>query len=544
MGFLEGCHPSLNMRLYYTEVLTQQEDICGFDVNKKTRGDEIVSTNAERLFKKLLKRVKAAAEFDYAASLLGWDQQTKMPKEGAEGRAEIFATVRTEGFKRFASNEIGEILRELAGVEDKLETEKKAIVKRLRVVYERSKAIPPDLFRAFSEATSKAYNIWVKAKEKSDFALFQPTLEEIIKFVRQFAELYGYEKNPYDGLLPDYEPGLTAEELRRIVKNLREELVPFVHSLIEKTDQPDETLLQGNFPIDLQQQLCLQVLKVIGYDFNRGRLDTTAHPFTTAVGPEDVRVTTNFVKNKLDPALFAVLHEGGHALYAQGKDDLLKWLYLDRGYSLGVHESQSRMWENMVGRSLPFWKFFYPELQRIFPRFKKIDLEDFYRAINTVKLSPIRIYADEVTYNLHIVLRFEIEESLLRGDVEVKELPEIWNTKMQEYFDILPKNDAEGVLQDVHWSLGYIGYFPTYMLGNLYAAQLFATAKQEITNLEDEIAKGNLKILLEWLRSKVHRFGLVREAPELLREVTGENPTPKPWLEYVKEKFNKIYCVS
>lgn len=501
-------------------------------------------SRAEGLFEKLLRRVRTAAEFGYAASLLGWDQQTKMPNGGAEGRAEIFAAVRTEGFRLFTSNEIGEILRELMDVEEKLDAEKEAIVKRIRVIYERSKAIPPDLFRAFSEATSKAYNIWVKAKKKSDFTLFQPTLEEIIKFVRQFAELYGYEKNPYDGLLPDYEPGLTTEELRRIVDNLRRDLVPLVHSLIKQPNKPDETLLQGRFSEDLQRQLCMEVLKVIGYDFDKGRLDTTTHPFTIAVGPDDVRVTTHFFIDNLAPALFATLHEGGHALYGQGKDDLLKWLYLDRGYSLGIHESQSRMWENMVGRSLPFWKFFYPKLRKVFPHFRDIALEDFYRAINIVKLSPIRIYADEVTYNLHIVLRFEIEESLLKGEVEVKDLPELWNTNMQEYLGILPKNDAEGVLQDVHWSLGYFGYFPTYMLGNLYAAQLFAAIKQEITNLEDEIAKGNLKILLEWLRAKIHRFGLVREAPELLREVTGEGPTPKPWLEYIKEKFNKIYHVS
>jgi carboxypeptidase Taq len=344
--------------------------------------------------------------------------------------------------------------------------------------------------------------------------------------------------------LPDYEPGLTTEQLRRIVDHLRKELVPFAHSLMEQPNKPDETLLQGHFPESSQRQLCLQILKAIGYDFNKGRLDTTAHPFTTSVGPDDVRVTTHFVIDKFAPALFATIHEGGHALYSQGKDALLKWLYLPRWYSLGIHESQSRMWENIVGRSLPFWKFFYPKLQSVFPHYRNIALEDFYRAINTVKLSPIRIYADEVTYNLHIVLRFEIEEALLRGEIEVKDLPELWNTKMQEYLGIVPENDAKGVLQDVHWSLGYFGYFPTYMLGNLYAAQLFAAAKREITNLEDEIAKGNLKVLLEWLRAKIHRFGLILEAPVLLKEVTGKGPTSEPWLDYIKEKFGKIYRVS
>jgi len=522
----------------------REEDILGFDVNKLKTNGALKMSESENLLEKLLERLKIAAKFYYAASLLDWDQQTKMPDGGAEGRAEIFAAVKTEAFKLFTSDEIGEILKKLTGMEEKFDIEKQALVKRINAIYQRSKAIPEDLFKAFNEAKSKSYTIWVKAREKSDFTLFQPALEKIIQFTRQFAELYGYEKNPYDGLLPDYEPGLTTEDLRTIINNLRKELVPLVRLLMEQPNKPDETLLQGNFPEDLQQQLSLQILKAINYDFNRGRLDPTPHPFTTQVGPDDVRVTTHFLIDKLAPALTATIHEGGHALYDQGKDSLLKWLYLDTGYSHGVHESQSRMWENIVGRSLPFWKFFYSNLQNVFPRFKSVALEDFYRAINTVKPSLIRIYADEVTYNLHIVLRFEIEETLLRGELEVSDLPEFWNAKMQEYLGIVPENDAKGVLQDVHWSQGYFGYFPTYMLGNLYAAQLFATAKREIITLEDEIARGNLNVLREWLRAKVHRFGLIYEAPELLQEVTGRGPTSEPWLDYVKEKFTKVYCIN
>jgi len=496
---------------------------------------------SEKLLAKLLERQKTIAKFYYAASLLDWDQQTKMPNGGAEGRAEIYAAIKTEAFKLFTSDEIGEILKKLTSIEEEFDPSKQALIKRINALYQRYKAIPQDLFKAFTEAKSKAYTIWVEAREKSDFKLFQPALEQIIQFTRQCAELYGYEKNPYDGLLPDYEPGVTAEDLRKIVSHLREELVPFVAQLMEQLNKPDETLLQGNFPEDLQQELSLQVLQVINYDFKRGRLDTTPHPFTTMVGPDDVRVTTHFIIDKLSPAFFATIHEGGHALYDQGKDPVLKWLYLDTGYSHGIHESQSRMWENIVGRSLPFWKFFYPNLQKICSHYKSVALEDFYRAINTVKPSLIRIYADEVTYNIHIMLRFEIEEALLRGELEVKDLPEFWNAKMREYLGIVPENDAKGVLQDVHWSQGYIGYFPTYMLGNLYAAQLFATAKQEIKNLEDEIARGNLNTLLEWLRAKVHRFGLIHQAPELLEEVTGKSPTSEPWLDYIKEKFSKIY---
>ncbi|MFX0162704.1 MAG: carboxypeptidase M32, partial [Candidatus Hodarchaeota archaeon] len=480
----------------------------------------------------------------YASSLLLWDQQTKMPTEGAGGRAEIFAAVKAEWFKLFTSHEIGKILEKLAGRETELEPGEQVLIRRIRNIYERAKAIPQDLFKAFNEAKARAYDVWVDAKEKSNFTHFQPALEEIIGFIRQFAEHYGYDKNPYDALLPDYEPGITSEELKRIIKSLRENLIPFVKLLTEQSDQPDETLLRGHFPEDLQKQLSLEALRVIGYDFNQGRLDKTNHPFTISIGPDDARVTTHFTSGKLAAALFGTLHEGGHGLYDQGIDPLLKWVYLDNGYSMGIHESQSLMFENLVGRGLPFWKFFYPRLQRIFPYYESIPLENFYRAINIVKPSPIRIYADEVTYSLHIMFRFEIEEALIKGEIEVKDLPELWNAKMQEYLGILPENDAKGLLQDVHWSSGHFGYFPSYMLGHLYSAQLFAAAKREINDLQEEIAKGNLKTLLTWLRGKVHPFGLVREAPELLREVTGEGPNPQHWLEYIKEKFSQIYRIS
>jgi len=467
-----------------------------------------------------------------------------MPVGESKGRAEIYATVKAEWFRLFTSKEIGEALEKLAGKEASLDPGEQALVQRTRSIYQRSKAIPPDLFRTFNEAKSKAYSVWVEAKEKSDFKIFQPALEEIIGFVRKFAELYGYDKNPYDALLPDYEPGMTAENLKGIIKPLREKLVPFVSLLRKQSDQPDETILQGHFPEELQTKLSLEALRVIRYDFNQGRLDTTVHPFTISIGPDDTRVTTHFLPDKLAPALFATLHEGGHAIYDQGIHPTMKWVYLDSGYSHGLHESQSRMFENMVGRSLSFWKFFYPRLQGIFPYYKNIQLKDFHRAVNTVKPSLIRIYADEVTYNLHIMLRFEIEEALLKGEIEARDLPGLWNTKMQEYLGILPENDAKGVLQDVHWSSGYVGYFPTYMLGNLYAAQLFVAAKKEIRELEEEITKGNFKNLLAWLRAKVHSFGYVREAPELLREVTGDGPSSEPWLKYIKDKFGKIYGIS
>jgi carboxypeptidase Taq len=498
-------------------------------------------SETRKIFQKFQRLLKEASEFGYASSLLRWDQLTKMPPGEAEGRAEIFAATKAEWFKLFTSTKVGKLLKKLASKEEELGSGEQLLLRRMLIIYERSKAIPPDLFEKVNKVKSRAYSVWVEAKAKSDFELFRPALQEIIGFVRQFVELYGYDKNPYDALLPDYEPGMTTDDLKRIIKPLREKLVPYVSLLTEQPDQPDETILQGHFSEERQEELSLEALSVIGYDFTHGRLDVTEHPFTTSIGPDDTRVTTHFVLGKLAPALFATLHEGGHALYDQGKAPLLKWVYLNSGYSHGLHESQSRMLENMVGRSLPFWRFFYPILQRIFPYYEGIPLEEFHRAINTVKPSPIRIYADEVTYNLHIMFRFEIEEALLREEIDVKDLPEIWNEKMQNYLGILPENDAKGVLQDVHWSSGYFGYFPTYMLGNLYAAQLFKAMKREITDLEEEIAKGNLVPLLEWLRSKIHRLGLVQEGPGLLRDVTGEAASSQPWLEYVEDKFSQIY---
>ena len=501
-------------------------------------------SEARSLLENLSELLKRASMFGYASNLLYWDQQTKMPIDEAKGRAEIYATVKAEWFKLLTSNEVGETLKKLVGKETELDPGGQALVRRIGNIYERAKAIPPDLFKAFSEASLRAYTVWVEAKEKSDFKHFQPALEEMIGFKNKFAELYGYEKNPYDALLPDFEPGITSEDLKRIIQSLKEKLVPFVSLLIEQSNKPNESLLRGHFPEDLQRQLSLESLRLIGFNFNQGRLDTTVHPFTITIGADDTRVTTNFLPGELDSALLSTLHEGGHALYDQGRDSLIKWVYFDRGYSMGIHESQSRMFENMVGKSLSYWKFFYPKLQNIFSYYESVPLEDFYRAINVVKTSPIRIYADEVTYNLHIMFRFEIEEALIKGEIEVKDLPEIWNSKMQEYLGILPENDAKGVLQDVHWSLGYFGYFPSYMLGNLYAAQLFDAVKREIRDLEEEITKGNLKPLLAWLREKVHPFGLVREAPDLLREVTGEVPNSQYWMEYIKEKFDQIYGIS
>lgn len=499
--------------------------------------------DTKELWQLLQDRLKKSAKFGYAASLLAWDQKAYLPSGGSDGRAEIMAAVETECFKIFTSPETGECLEKLSAGPDGLSPDQRMLVARALSMYQRQKKIPTDFFERFSLVKSKAQSVWVEAKQTSNFKLFQPHLEEIYKYVRELAGIYGYQENPYDALLPDYEPGMTARQLKIIIKELGE-LKIIVKTLIEKGRQPDKALLQGHFPIEVQKELCHVAAEAIGFDFNFGRLDRSEHPFTTTVGPDDVRLTTNFVVWSWTPAFFAALHEAGHGMYDQGKDESLKWFYQDSGYSLGIHESQSRMWENMIGRSLAFWKFFYPRLQKSFPFYTPVPLPDFYAAINAVRPSLIRTQADEVTYNLHIMIRLEIEESLLRGDLPVKDLPSFWNQKIKEYLNLVPKNDAEGVLQDIHWSGGMVGYFPTYMLGNLYSAQLFAAARIEIPQLENQIANGSFQPFLGWLREKVHRFGLIQEAPKLIQVVTGQAPSSRPWLEYIKDKFGKIYDVS
>jgi carboxypeptidase Taq len=499
--------------------------------------------NSKQSFQQLQDHLKKSAKFGYAASLLAWDHKTYMPEGGSDGRAEMLAAVETESFKIFTSEKTGQLLADISSAPDGLTPGQKLMVKRAKGMYQRQKKIPADFFEHFSLVKSKAQSVWVEAKQSSNFKLFQPHLEEIYKYVRQLAEIQGYQDNPYDALLPDYEPGMTTAQLKAIIKELAG-LKSIVKIIVEKGHKPDNALLFGHFPQEVQKEICLEALKAVGYNFKSGRLDRSEHPFTITVGPDDVRLTTNFKPWTWTPAFFASLHEAGHGMYDQGKDQTLKWFYQDSGYSLGIHESQSRMWENMIGRSLPFWNYFYPRLQKSLPYYSQVALPEFYRAINTVRPSLIRTQADEVTYNLHIMLRFEIEEALVRDDLQVKELPSVWNQKIKEYLSVVPQNHSEGVLQDIHWSGGMVGYFPTYLLGNLYSAQLFASAKKEMPDLESQFEQGRFESLLGWLREKIHPFGLVEEAPQLISRVTGQNPSSKPWLEYIRQKYEQIYEVS
>ncbi len=479
-------------------------------------------------------------KLDSATSLLSWDERTYIPPKAHEARAKVVGKLAKMSFEQFTSDEMGSYLEKLSAM-DTLSDLDKASVKRVSKDYKRFRAIPPALYEQYTIDRSQSEFAWEKARADNDFTAFEPYLTKMVDYARQFAELFGYEENPYDALIEDYEPGMTAAELKTIIEPLRAELVPFVQRLMEEGTPPDDSFLQGTFPADKQKQVSLKALEAMHYDFGAGRLDVTAHPFTTRIGPHDTRITTRYLEDNLLSSFFSSVHEGGHALYDQGIPDELTWSGLDDGASMGIHESQSRLWENMVGRSREFWHFFYPTLIDVFPQFEGIPLDSFYRAANRVEPSLIRVEADEVTYNLHIMLRFELEEALLNQRIEVRELPDLWRDAMKRYLGVVPPDDAQGVMQDVHWSAGLIGYFPSYMLGNLYDAQIYRTALREIDDLPGKISRGELLPLREWLRDKIHRFGRIYDPKELLQRVTGEGPDPQYFLDYVRTKYGEVY---
>ncbi len=484
-------------------------------------------------------------KFRSAYALLEWDMRTKMPSKAAMDRSEVAGKLARTAFEMSTSPKAATFIEYFnrPKINDRLSEVDRRNIYLVTKEYRRVSSIPPETFEKFTIACSKGENIWQEAKAESNFAKFKPYLEEIVGYLKEFVELYGYEKNKYDALLEDYEPSMTTEDLRKIIGGLKSELVPFIKKLATEGEKPDTSILKGKFEKSQQEKLSRDVLNAMTYDFDGGRIDETVHPFTIGIGYGDVRITTNYHEEDLTSALFSTMHEGGHALYEQGIAQEYRWMPVHNGASMGIHESQSRTWENLVGRSEAFWKFFFPQLQTHFGHFKKISIEDFYRAINSVEPSLIRIESDEVTYNLHIMLRFEIEEALINDRIKVGDLPDVWNSKMKEYLGIEPPDDAHGVLQDVHWSGGQFGYFPSYMLGNLYAAQFFAKAKEEIRDLDMQISNGNLKLLREWQREKIHRYGALYDPKDLIMKVTGKPLDYKYFMNYVKDKFSKVYGV-
>jgi carboxypeptidase Taq len=499
----------------------------------------------------LTERLLEIQRINSAASVLSWDQETYMPAGGGEARAEQIAVLQGLAHQKLASNEIEKLLRQWIDPAtgqvyeqpgDGWDEPSRSLLREVWRDFSRARKLPSEFVITLGRECSLAQQVWAEAREQSKFAQFLPKLRTVLSLKREEAQYLGYKGSPYDALLDVYEPGSTIAALRPVFAQLKARLVPLLKRITNGPVRIDDGVLRYSYDQARQLEFGRLVLIAMGYDFERGRLDLSAHPFTTSFHPTDVRVTTRVHEHELQSCLFSCIHEGGHGLYEQGLDPRYYGTPLGESVSLGIHESQSRLWENCVGRSRAFWRFFYPILQQTFHhQLRGVDAEQFYAAINCVKPSLIRVEADELTYNLHIMLRFEIEQDLIEGRSQPDDLPAIWNDKMEEYLGIRPKQDAEGVLQDVHWSMGAFGYFPTYTLGNLYAVQFYEQAKLEIPHLEDEIAAGQLMVLRRWLEQKIHRWGRMFTPDHLTRRVTGTGLSPDPFLAYVEKKYGELY---
>jgi carboxypeptidase Taq len=495
-------------------------------------------------FEKFRKMLVEMELLNAALALLDWDSQVYMPKKGAKYRGMSSAALTGLLHDKALNPHYVELLLKLhKHLEDgQLDADQSVIVREAYRVHSKEKLLPAEFVRELAELTSQAHHVWDEAKKTNDFAKFAPILSKIVALKRQQAKYYGFEKNPYDGLLDDFEPGLTSEEVSRVFGRLKDFLVPFIGRIRESKVRINPAKLSGTFDLEKQKKFNKTVAEKIGYDFDAGRLDETSHPFMTTIHSGDHRITTRYDEKDFYYSLGSTVHEVGHALYEQGMKEEHFGTPLAHAVSLSIHESQSRTWENLVGKSLPFWKYFYPSLREAFPEpFAEMPLNEFYRLLNRIEPSLIRTESDEVTYNLHIIIRFEIEKDLIEGTIEVSDLPKIWNAKYKEYLGIDVPDDARGVLQDVHWSMGGFGYFPTYALGNLYSAQFFAKAESEIMNLGELFEKGHFQPFLEWLRRNIHEHGQRYSADALVRKVTGDGLNPQFFIDYVKRKFSDVY---
>jgi len=485
-------------------------------------------------------RLARIADLGYTMALQGWDQETYMPEKGADFRAQQTATLSGMAHEMSVDKELGDLLKKLSKKKDLTPKQKRNIEESLKD-YKESKKYTTEFVEQLSRVTSECFQAWQKAKKESNFKLYAPHLTKMIDLKRKEADILGYKKHPYNALLDQHEPGATVAQLDVLFKDVREQLVDFVKK-IAAAKQNDDSFAYKNYDKDKQWNFGIELLKQMHFDFEAGRQDISMHPFTTNFSPQDVRVTTKVIENNLKSMIWSCIHEGGHGLYEQGLPSSEYGLPLGEAISLGIHESQSRMWENNVGRSLPYWKANYKHLQKYFPaQLKNVSLDHFYKGINLVKPSLIRIEADEVTYHFHILVRYEIEKLLMEGKIKVNELPEFWNEHYMKYLGIKVKSDAEGVLQDVHWSHGSIGYFPTYSLGSFYAAQFFHQANKDIKGLQKNIEEGNMLPLLNWLREKIHRHGKFYSAEDLCKKVTGEKLNFKYFMNYAKDKYSAIY---
>ena len=493
---------------------------------------------------KVCEHARETAMLGSVAELLEWDERTKMPPAAGAYRAEQITYLSSKVHQRKTDSQLGEWLNELADSELATDphSDAGATIRQMQRDYDKLTKVPQRLVEELTRLSVLGQQAWVEARKNDDFPAFAPLLEQIVKLKREQADAVGYQDCPYDALLDDYEPGETTENVTAVLEGLRKDLVPLVAAIAESSKEPDMAILKRTYPIPAQEELGTRAAAAIGFDFQRGRLDVTHHPFCCGMGPNDCRLTTRYDENFFPSSFFSILHEAGHGIYDQGLRTEQYGLPPGTYLSLGIHESQSRMWENMVGRSASFWERFFPPTQAAFPEaLKGVSCDDFYFAINDVRPSLIRVEADEATYNLHIIIRFELEQALINDGLAINDLPEAWNQKYRDYLGIEPPDNADGVLQDVHWSAALIGYFPTYALGNLYSAQFFAQADQDVGPLKEQFAQGEFSPLLNWLREKIHSPGQCYPTNDLIVKVTGQPLSHQPLIDYLRAKYTPLY---
>ncbi len=496
--------------------------------------------NTEEKFYALLKKMSAYSE---AVSVMYWDMRTGAPKKGISARSEAVGTLSTEVFNMSVSEEMEQLLNELEEKKDSLEPVLLKTFEEVKKQFDLSKNIPEEEYREYVVLTTQAEAKWEEAKEQADFEMFLPYLEKIVAMTKKFIGYWGEKDgNPYNTLLDQYEPGMTTEVIDEVFEQLKEMIVPLVKKIQEADNQPDTSFLFKNFPKENQKNFSHKILKQLGYDFDAGRLDETVHPFAMGINIGDVRITTTYDENDFRSAIFGTIHECGHALYEQNIDIALDGLPVADGTSMGIHESQSLFYEQFVGHNESFWKYNFEALKAESPeQFEGVSIDEFLRAINASKPSLIRIEADELTYPLHIMIRYEIEKGLFNGDLEVKDLPQIWADKYEEYLGIRPENNGEGVLQDVHWAGGSFGYFPSYALGYMYAAQLKVAMLKDLPNFDELCVTGEFEPILNWLTEHVHKFGKMKNPLEIIKAATGEGLNAKYLADYLSEKYTNLY---
>jgi carboxypeptidase Taq len=496
-------------------------------------------------YDELIRRLAEIHDVRMGRAILSWDQHTKMPAKGGEARAEQLSTLDRIAHELFVADEVGELLEELRPYEESLDydSDEASLLRITRRDYEKARRIPTDLRAEMTRAGAVALPIWVEARQNSDFKRFLPYLERNVDLQRQYVACFDKGEHDYDILLDDFDEGMTTTEVRAVFDELKAELIPLIAEITDNADTVDDACLRQTFPIEQQRAFALEVLHQLGFEDDSWRLDPTVHPFAMSASITDIRLTTRYDEHDLN-SFFAAVHEFGHGFYENGIASRLERTPLAQVTSMSLHESQSRMWENLVGRGLPFWRYFHPRIQATFPeQFGNVELDELYRAINKVEPSFIRIEADEATYNLHIILRFELEQEILDGSLELSDLPEAWNARMTEYLGVDVPDDAHGVLQDVHWSGGAIGYFPTYSLGNVISVQLWEQVQAALPDLDSQFERGDFGDLAAWLRENLHQHGRKFTSKEMLERIVGGGMDPGPYLRYLKDKLGGIYGV-